>query len=352
MQASPIAVATRVGGCQSRSGFTMVELLVSLGIFSLLLALALPSISLARESARRTERSNHLRQIGTASHTPCTTTGRFPLVTATPARVLGKDDDRFQLAAAPHVALMASLDPVAFRQIDVNDRWLTELSRPIRSSSAMNRAVLELDVSVLRCPSDRLQTGANNYRGNAGIGPYPYPTRRSAWRQNEWNGRGAFAYHKALAPSDFTDGLANTMLFAEKVSGDFDETGFSPFRDRFLWHSDVFYCSGDDAVAVCSGFVPEGNTHASYSGWTWMLGGLNSTLYNHLMVPNSSVPDCSKGNTLAGGGSGISTARSLHAGGVNGLTADGAVRFVSESIDLAVWQALGIRNGAEPNHGW
>ena len=350
MQASSRANDTLAPRMQRRSGFTIAELLVSLGIVSLLLALALPSISRAREAARRTECSNHLHQIGAAAHKHCATTCLFPFVASSPARAMGREDARFQLAAAPHVALMASLDPTVFRRIDVTDRWLTELSHPLTSPSAANTAVLQTNVPVLRCPSDRDQVGANNYRGNAGIGPYPF-TKRSGCR-DERNGQGAFHYEKELSPSDFTDGLSNTMLFAEKVIGDFDESRFSPFRDRFTWSSDVFRCSPDDAVAACGSFVPEGNAHCAYGGWTWLLGGLNSTLYNHLLTPNSPVPDCSKGDThFAGGGAGVYTARSLHPGGVNGVLADGAVRFLAESIDGAAWRALGTRNGAEPPLG-
>jgi prepilin-type processing-associated H-X9-DG protein len=40
-------------------------------------------------------------------------------------------------------------------------------------------------------------------------------------------------------------------------------------------------------------------------------------------------------------------ASSLHDGGVNSLLADGSVHFISDSIDAAVWQALGTRNGQE-----
>jgi prepilin-type processing-associated H-X9-DG protein len=48
-----------------------------------------------------------------------------------------------------------------------------------------------------------------------------------------------------------------------------------------------------------------------------------------------------------GGWSGIATARSIHPGGVNGLMADGAVRFVNQTISRGVWRALGTRNGDE-----
>jgi prepilin-type N-terminal cleavage/methylation domain-containing protein len=50
---------------QSR-GFTLVELLVAIGIIAILMALLVPAIQQAREAARWTECSNKLRQLGLA----------------------------------------------------------------------------------------------------------------------------------------------------------------------------------------------------------------------------------------------------------------------------------------------
>jgi hypothetical protein len=46
------------------------------------------------------------------------------------------------------------------------------------------------------------------------------------------------------------------------------------------------------------------------------------------------------------------TARSYHTGGVHAGLADGSVKFVSNNIDLRVWQAAGTRNGEEVLGDW
>ena len=68
----------RVGRQVPRSGFTIIELMVSITIIGLLVAMLLPAVQSARETARRTTCMNHLKQYGIAITGFETTHREFP----------------------------------------------------------------------------------------------------------------------------------------------------------------------------------------------------------------------------------------------------------------------------------
>lgn len=85
-----------------RLAFTLIELLITLSIVCLILALFLPAVQMARAAAARASCQNNLRQVALALHNDHTTRGSFPL-----GQPLGTIDPRIY----PVVTWMAVILP-------------------------------------------------------------------------------------------------------------------------------------------------------------------------------------------------------------------------------------------------
>jgi prepilin-type processing-associated H-X9-DG protein len=78
-------------------------------------------------------------------------------------------------------------------------------------------------------------------------------------------------------------------------------------------------------------------------GAKWIVGNYGNTLYNHALAPNSKTTDCLNATQQRG----LMAARSGHKGGVNVVLCDSSVRFVADSVAIAVWRATATRAGGE-----
>lgn len=151
-----------------RRGFTLVELLVVIAIIGVLVALLLPAVQGARESARRAQCLNHLKQLGLGIHNFHDTRGGIP-----PA-VSGNTGLTFFGIILPYIeqqALYEQLDADCSGGVDA----CTNASRvgPIAAAGATsNYSILSQQggVGIYLCPSRRSGRARNNY--NQPVGDY------------------------------------------------------------------------------------------------------------------------------------------------------------------------------------
>ena len=214
-----------------------------------------------------------------------------------------------------------------------------------------NEEAKQVRLPIYLCPSDPspLSQRRNNYRANVGMTAFPRDPNTP--RDPPLPGAGAFyPAHRFLYPQHFSDGLSQTVAFSEKLAGDGDESFFTPGADFYhlgaVADPDSIWSAPDSEalhLRACTLLADPNPPHESTVGHFWFYAGFTDTWYNHVLGPNSRVPDCGAVSGMAG--SGIMPARSAHPGGVNSLAMDGAVRFVSDSVDDRVWHALGTRNG-------
>lgn len=333
---------THVTTRQASSGFTLVELLVSIAIIGILMALLLPAVRQARATARSTQCKNNLRQIGLAMHNYHDAHRVLP-----PGMMhyLGDDiDDVIQPdgsigALGPSRSCwMQQILPYIDQQplhsqlpFDSNTRahlWGQTFGTPIWTI-----------IPTLMCPSDpaspknitdlgTVPEDSQGFHGNvvmcAGTTIFGFASRfRVDGTLSGHNLDGMFYALSSTRFSDVTDGLSNTVMGSELI---INQDGRSTQTTR----------GGRD------------NRGRYYNGFR---GG---SLFSTLNPPNTSIPDefddcmpnpaapCVISDELM-----VLHARSYHPGGANVIMADGSVRFVSENIDTEVFRAAGSRAGNE-----
>jgi prepilin-type processing-associated H-X9-DG protein len=319
--------------------------LVVISIIGLLIALLLPAVQSSRESARRAQCANNLKQIGLALHAYEGTHRSFPLNWTTP-RV---DPDRghpFYIGARPYSALTRLLPSLEQQPLYSSINFAVE-TYPVGQGSAFqtpqNQTAYATTLAVYLCPSDTTSsptTHGCNYRGNYGLGAHIATNR-----QTYDSGNGFYTFPGVLGSHSFPDGLSHTVAYSERLRGTGGGGGLTPSRD-FGDIRVMTYCTerdADTALACCRLASTRGFPASRMAGFTWFYGDYGCTAYNHAQEPNGRIPDAITPNSSYG----IVTSRSLHPGGVNSLMADGSVRFVNEAIGRKVWRALGTRDGDE-----
>lgn len=371
-----------------RRAFTLIELLVVAGIIGLLIALLLPAVQAARESARRAQCSNNLKQLALALQNYVDHHAVLP-----PASIPNMQSFSVRARILPYLEVQRAYNAINF---SVGERWGPTPYSTQNSLNGMygstadggiyaviNATVITLQVSAFLCPSDpgrsnqttivlepggpAHEIGGHNYPFNCGLNPFStggqlngpayFPTfakhvKDAGLAATPFKGLRA---ERPVGYPSFADGTSHTAVFSEWVKGDGVKDSA---RDGLLMVYQAPIASDSEAgrpdaearLADACQHAPEAEKASSYKGDWWISGAVGT--YSHTQPPNSR--SCHYGDTnwvapMKSAAFAVNqiSASSTHPGGVNVALMDGSVRFVKETVNPASWRALGTVAGGE-----
>jgi prepilin-type N-terminal cleavage/methylation domain-containing protein/prepilin-type processing-associated H-X9-DG protein len=390
-----------------RQAFTLVELLVVISIIGVLVGLLLPAVQAAREAARRVGCSNNLKQVGLAIQNYHSSHQQLPrhmggtgahgrpipdiaqpghnrnelsyLVGLTPffeQQALWEEISNDFAAGSGAYAPMGPgprMTLADHQTLGNYDPWLFEIPTLRCPSDPGNGLPAHGRVNYAACLGDAVERQESGALNDAGA-------KVSGWdRDVRFSCRGMFVPRKNLKFRDIQDGQSNTIAAGE-INTDLGELGITTTPFPAL---DVGADEPRVNPSACVGFFnPESpdrwspaystNIDAQASpehrrGFRWAHGKPLFTGFTTILPPNTGL--CMRDSAE---GRGILSASSRHKGGAHVLMADGAIVFITDSIDAGdqyaptvhvlgpptftepgskspygVWGALGTRAGGE-----
>jgi prepilin-type processing-associated H-X9-DG protein len=326
-----------------------VELLVVIAIIGVMVGLLLPAVQAAREAARRMSCGNNIKQLGLGLHNYHAAYNRLPQQGGGTNGGGGVNNGLFLSILVP---MLPFIEQQALWEQISNPLLVGATTYPPMGPVAWdtNYTPWRTTVGTYRCPSDPTlpspgRAGTNNYA--ACIGDGIGWTDRGGINDNGTPGnptaadqflRGVFKTRRVTGFRDVLDGTANTIMMAEIVidSGN-REIIAQPF---FPTNGDVH---GNPTAPVCMNEIDPARpqfwrttSELMYGNGDWWRKGhrwaCSLTLYtnvNTIRPPNKE--SCQSFST--DGREGTYTAGSRHQGGCHVLMTDGAVRFITDSIE-------------------
>lgn len=351
----------------TRSAFTLVELLVVIAIIGLLVAILLPAVQAAREAARKSQCSNHIRQLALGFQNHHASKEYFPESQIGSGEPDGHGGCRggmysWHARILPYIEESGLHDSINFN-MNMADSCTSGEDGTI-SQLHPNARAAATEVPVFLCPSDGV-TGSNaavmglsnpasdNFAGNAG-----WPTKTTGINGDQESSKynGIVSLRNPARPDLTTlarslvrirhvsDGLSKTAAISERlIQSAVDRVAILEGDQRLQ----SFHITGANRalgqmVKRCSSTATHADAqHSAYLGRAWISGwSPTGATYRHLKTPNQT--NCHFGDSFTTGES-IITPSSDHAGGVNVAMADGHVKFVSDDVDAIVWWRMGNR---------
>lgn len=336
----------------SPKAFTLIELLVVVSIIGVLVALLLPAVQSAREASRRASCQNNLKQIGLAIALYESAQRRYPLGGNAQGPSDAGSGCGYGTIHGPREFGVLSFILPYLEQRNLYNTINFGLAAggpggrfgPVNAGLS-NRTAFLTRLAVYLCPSDGQTESLPSNNGHAQTSYFPaggtwntlaYFAGPDCWQQGQ--GNGAFDRHSAYRPSQFTDGLSHTVFLGES--------------SRFRNDPDPVFNQWGRVDLFASSFG--GNTTRP-QGLAYLVPRLNAPFMPYdgdQLPPGTPYPDTSDAkawlsNPAAYREFGQWGFRSQHPGGAFFLFGDGAAKFLRNSLNATVYQALGTRGGRE-----
>ena len=305
----------------ARHAFTLVELLVVIGIIGTLIGLLLPAVQTARESARRSSCQNNLKQLGLALHSYHNARNKLPAALDWTQMTDDWDITKPGKCTTWHVWVMAFTE-----NLNLYDQLNFNVAPEMFPWDSTNRSVLlPAKVGLQICPSNPF-LAANPWRAIDASS----------------NGFQRVSYQACNGPQ-ISDTNGDCTSWESWCAIGFWSKG----SDQLNWVPGIFSGRGGSQISFSK--VPDGLSK------TIMLGEqrgevAHADMYNHnhqamptLLKINSPRMTKSSADYQQNMG-----AASHHSGGAGFCMADGAVVFLNENIDFYLYNLLGNRGDGAP----
>jgi hypothetical protein len=361
----------------------------------MLIALLLPAVQAAREAARRMQCSNNMKQWTLSAHNHHDAYNYLPSQWN-----FGKDaiSNRFgvNFHLLPFMEQTARYDTIKNHKNANGSYHITAPWLPSDDPEGIRTA----PVATFLCPSDQEATqiawlgAGHNHKGartnimfcladgaahldSTNGSPYSASQSGRDWTLvpkatglGDLTHRSIFHFYKQTEFGGVADGLSNTIVISEAVTGDWQN---DKIKGSVAVYSDIDLGNYVSMPSLCMN-IRNGDTYKWGGGSTQPINLLHprggnfldslplSAGFHTIMPPNA--PSCVKYNSEQFS-VGMLAPTSHHTGGVNGGFLDGAVRFISDSVDtngladtptgialtgqsrLGVWGAMGSIDGGE-----
>jgi prepilin-type N-terminal cleavage/methylation domain-containing protein/prepilin-type processing-associated H-X9-DG protein len=220
-----------------RAGFTLIELLVVIAIIGVLVALIMPAVQAARESANRSKCQNNLKQLGLAATQYHDQFGSFPAGWYC-FEQFNQGDPGYP-SCRPDLPVSAQWSGISGLFVNLEQGNLyNEINYSLPTNDFSNVTAVRRTIDGLVCPSNRravttgnnagqtaFKFGPSDYRGNMAAGIVQPCTPDSSVPYNTciyWD-NGITYLNSAVTMADIQDGKSTTVFMGETLSGDWSE---------------------------------------------------------------------------------------------------------------------------------